>query len=338
MNQSVFVPNQLTQVKMTSALGQWQKRLGGLLAAQLILAGAIFAWQEARQPDVHSEPLMAVKQNEVDKLVITEGQNSVTLQKVNGQWQLPQVQQLPVDEQKLTGLLDKLANTQLTWPVATTGSSHERFEVSEQKFQRKINAYKADQSVVEFYLGTSPSFKKVHLRKQGDKTVYAVGLSAFDFYSTAPNWLKKDLLALADVQTINGSDFSLRKTANGWSLEGSNDSVDKNKADDLAAAFAKLAVLEPADNLPNGEPRNLTVTAAGQPYQFTLVKADNQYFIRRGDKPQVFKISQADYDRLTKPVKNDLLAKPTTTGANLDPVGQMLQQSTEGIFKAKPAQ
>jgi hypothetical protein len=338
MNQSVFVPNQLTPVKMASHLGVWQKRLGVLLLAQCVLLGAIFAWQEAKQPNVQPAPLMAIKQNEVDKLVIAEGQKSVTLQKINGQWQLPQLQQLPVDEAKLSSLLDKIANTQLIWPVTTSGSSHERFEVSEQKFQRKVSAFKAGEPVAEFYLGTAPSFKKIHLRKEGDKTVYAVGLSAFEFYTDAPNWLKKDLLALADVQTITASDFSLKKSANGWSLEGSSESVDKNKADELAAAFAKLAVLEPAENLPNGEPRSLKVTAAGQAYQYTLVKADNQFYIRREDKPQVFKIGQADYERMTKHVKADLLAKPNSTGANPDPVGQMLQQSTEGIFKAKPAQ
>lgn len=338
MNQSVFVPHNLTAVKIASPLGLWQKRLAALLAVQLVIAGGIFAWHKSAQPSVQSQPLMAVRQQEVDKVIIAEGQNSVTLQKVNGQWQLPQLQQLPVDETKFTALLDKITNTQLTWPVTTSGSNHERFEVSDEKFQRKISAYKADQTVAEFYLGTAPSFKKVHVRKQGDKTVYAVDLSVFEFYSTAPNWLKKELLALADVQSISGGDFSLKKAANGWSFDNTAEAVDKNKADALASAFAKLAVLEPADTLPNGELRNLSVNAAGQVYQFTFVKVDNQYFVRRADKPQAFKISQADYERITQPVKNDLLAKPAETPAKNDPVGQMLQQSTQGIFPAKPGQ
>lgn len=338
MNQSVYIPANLTEVKIASPLAQWQKRLAGLLAVQIIIAGAIFTWQHVQQPSIQTQPLLAVNQNEVDKLVIAEGQNSVTLQKVNNHWQLPQVQQLPVDEQKLTALLDKLAASQLVWPVTTTSSSHERLEVSEQKFQRKISVYKADHSVAEFYLGTSPSFKKIHLRKQGENAIYAVGLSAFDFYSSAPNWLKKDLLALSDVQSISSAEFNLQKSAKGWIFSNSSEAVEQNKADDLATAFTKLAVLEPADALPAGERRVVSVGAAGQNYQFTLVKADNQYFIQRVDRPQAFKINQADYERISKPVKSDFIAKPSAAPTNTDPVGQLLQQSTQGVFPAKPRQ
>lgn len=187
-------------------------------------------------------------------------------------------------------------------------------------------------------MGASPSFKKIHLRKQGENAIYAVGLSAFDFYSSAPNWLKKDLLALSDVQSISSSEFNLQKSAKGWIFSNSSEPVEQNKADDLATAFTKLAVLEPADALPAGERHVVSLGAAGQNYQFTLVKADNQYFIQRADRPQAFKINQADYERISKPVKSDFIAKPAATPTNTDPVGQLLQQSTQGVFPAKPRQ
>jgi len=60
------------------------------------------------------------------------------------------------------GLIDKLEGAEAAWPVATSESSAERFEVSDAKFQRRIRFFADDAVVTELFLGTSPGFRRVH--------------------------------------------------------------------------------------------------------------------------------------------------------------------------------
>lgn len=334
MNQSVFIPEQFTEVKHSAPMGVWQKRLSILLAAQMVLIASLWGWQYSQQQPVKPQSLLTQDLSSLDKLTIADAQNSVTLQKTAGSWQLPNLQQLPADNTRIDELVKKLINAQLTLPVTTSPNSHPRFDVSADKFQRKITLFQGDKTVAEIFLGTSPSFKKVHVRKQGDNLVYAINMQAFDWDTSANAWLKKDLLALKDITAVSTSNYSLKKTADGWSLDGANN-ADKNKAEELTNSLAQLKVQEAAQTLPKGETHNLAITTASGQHQYTLVKAENQYWLKRDDNAAVFKISQADFERITQVSKTDLTAKPAAP-TTADPVNQLLKQSTQGIFVSPP--
>lgn len=333
MNQWVNFPKSAVEVSNTeikqSPLNNLQKRLTVLLFVQLLLVIGIFAWNQNRQSVPDAQPLLSATDFESDKIVIRDANASVTLQKVNGLWQLPDLKQLPVDEQKLRDLLDKLKGTKLTWPVTTSATSHERFDVSEKKFQRHVEFYKGDQKAVDLFLGTSPGFKKIHLRKQGDDSVYAVQLSSFEFATGNNDWLKKDLLAFKDAQQITAADFALRKNNNNWEFVNSSDKVDSVKANELANAFANLQIMELANEMPAGDKKTFTLNPGG--YQYDFVSANNNYFVSRSDKSSVFKLSQFEFDKIVKPTKLELTAK-ADTATNTDPINSVIQQATQGLL------
>ncbi len=335
MNQSVTFPVNVTEVKANS-LQVWKKRLIALLLLQVLLVAGIFAWHHSNQPEAEAQPLLAVNADEVDKLVISDANSTVTLQKAKGVWQLPGMQQLPADNQKLTDLFDKLKGTRLTWPVATTPASHERFEVSDKKFQRRIEIYKGDKKTDELLLGTSPGFKKVHLRRQGADEVFAVQLNSFEFAVAANDWLKKDLLAVADPQSITAASYSLHKKGDNWEFTEGSEKADSTKVEELRNAFNSLQITEVASNLPEGEKHSFTVKGSNGEYQYEFVKADNNYFVKRNDKPQVFKLSQYEYERIVKPTRAELTAKAGTAEQSADPLNNIANQALQGVLEKKP--
>jgi hypothetical protein len=186
MNQSVTIDVTKAQEQLAapaSPLKLWQRRLTILFIVQVLLILGVFAYQENSRVQVDAQPLLAIKSADIDRMVIQDASNKVTLQKTGSHWQLPDLHQLPVDKQKLDEILQKLDGTKLTWPVTTTASSHERFEVSGTKFQRRIELFQGDAKKADLWLGSTPGFKKIHLRREGENQVYAVELTAFDFAS-----------------------------------------------------------------------------------------------------------------------------------------------------------
>src|SRR5690606_36704290 len=112
--------------------------LAGLLSAQIVLAGVLFFYKEESMPQASNEPLLSFESAAIDKLVIADAENTVTLQKSGDQWRLPDLHESPVVDPKVPELLYKLQAVLELWPVVTTTTSHECFEVGVRKFQRKL--------------------------------------------------------------------------------------------------------------------------------------------------------------------------------------------------------
>lgn len=317
-----------------SPLLYWRKKLSLLLVVQILLVIAVFAWQQNSKPQREAQPLLMASVEDADKIIIRDATSSVTLQKANGTWQLPDLQNLPLDAQKLNELLDKLKGVKLTWPVATSSNSHERFEVGDSKFQRQIEWYQGDKKLEGFLLGSSPGFKKIHLRKQGDDSVYTVQLNSFEFATGNNDWLKKDLLALKEVQQIAGGDYSVQKNGDTWGFVAGQEKLDMAKVSDLVNAFSSLQVMELATEFPQGEKQAFNLKAAGIDYQFEFVTANNSYFVKRSDMAHAFKLSQYEYERIVKPAKADLIAKEQGSNAAADPINHAVDQATKGLLNS----
>ncbi|MFA0040120.1 hypothetical protein AB4423_25970 [Vibrio chagasii] len=73
-----------------------------------------------------------------------------------------------------------------------------------------IALYSKGGKVNELYVGTSPCFKRSHIRQEDDD-VYALELSAYEASAKDSGWLDKSLLALPSVKRIKGEDFELSK-------------------------------------------------------------------------------------------------------------------------------
>jgi hypothetical protein len=193
MTDSRFILTGLLLLQLGLALGLYWHRLepdaGDLTPVPLLDAGARVA--ELRISDMQQEALLVLK---------------------DGQWRLPALADLPADGAKVEAALARLKRTATGWPVTTTAASHQRFEVAPDNYQRRL-VLSAGGRPVELFLGTSPGFRKVHLRRAGEEAVYAVGLSAYELPADDNDWLDKEGLASESVDRIDGPDFTLVKQA-----------------------------------------------------------------------------------------------------------------------------
>ncbi|HEY0893321.1 MAG TPA: DUF4340 domain-containing protein [Cellvibrio sp.] len=321
MNQSVTIDVSKAQEQLSasaSPLKLWQRRLTILFVAQVLLILGVFAYLENSRVQVDAQPLLAIKSVDVDRVVIQDASNKVTLQKNGSQWQLPELHQLPVDRQKLDEILQKLDGTKLTWPVTTTPSSHERFEVTSNKFQRRIELFQGDTKKADLWLGSTPGFKKIHLRREGEDQVYTVELTAFEFATASNDWLQSDLLAVKDVNSIKAADYELQKVGDAWNFSGvnqisSSEKANASKATELANAFSSLQVQEVVSLAPQGETIKVSVKSAAGEFHYEFTKAGSDYFVKRSDRDLYFKLSQNEFERIANVKKVSLLASESAS-------------------------
>lgn len=278
--------------------------LSALLAGQLVLAGALlwFGYQNEFSDEVTT--LFAAGTN-INKVEISDGEASIVIAKVDDQWQIPSQQNLPANTTKAVGIIEDVAGLEFVWPVSTTTSSHTRFEVEDDKYQREVKMYAGDELAAHFYIGTSPGFRKVHVRQADQDDVYAVELNSFDFPTAVDDWLDTKMLTVANTDHIKAPDFAITKKDDLWQLdpdatqgEGQTPQINADKANQLAIAFSNFSVQGLAEAAPEGEPISFEVKAGDTTFGFDFIQQEEDYFVRRDDRDLVFTLSKYDYERI----------------------------------------
>lgn len=287
--------------------------LAALLAVQLVAAGVLLSGHRSAGEDGAPMPLLAGGGTGVDRIVITDGDDTATLVRAATGWELPDLGHMPANDAGVTAAIDRFAAIETDWPVAATASSHGRFQVAADNFQRRVQLFRGDETAADFYLGTSPGFRQVHLRRAGEDAVYVVELSVYDLPAGNGGWLDKALLAVGDPVAIEGPDYVIRQSPEGdWQFAdvqqdgdgAAGETLDAGQARQLVAALAALRVLDVAeDGFPaSGEagsgPFVLVVESADGPRKFRFQVHDDHYYVERDDRDAVFTLSQYDYDRI----------------------------------------
>ena len=191
--------------------------LAGIFAVQLVLAVVLFN-VDGEDSTTANAPLLAVDTAQVDKLEITSGEESLQLLKKDNQWQLGDG--LPAAQNKVGDLLKELGGLRGDWPVATTADAAKRFEVSDEKFKRKIRLLSGDKELVVLYMGTSPSFKQAHLRKGGSDAIYAARIDEFALGTNRDSWLDPGLMRpQGDILALQIGEHKVAKADGKWPSE-----------------------------------------------------------------------------------------------------------------------
>lgn len=291
---------------------QLNYKLAGLLLLQLIAAAAIYLFTQQDASQNTRESLLSLSKAKIDKLEISGDEQTVVLQKQNDQWILPELHDLPVNSVKLNTVLDNLNALQTGWPIATTKGSHQRFKVTEDNYQRRIKLFQDNQVVADFFLGTSPGFRKVHLRKNDEDEVYSMELNTYDFPTKNNDWLNRKLLAVNNIKTIEGSDFKLRQGDSQWLFAEDNaNTVDEDKAKRLMQAFNGLTVSDVVNEKPELSDSQKTVYTVENERQFTFTffNKESNYYVKRDDKEQLFTLTKYEFERFTNHTKEALTLK-----------------------------
>lgn len=275
-----------------------------VLVAQFGLAAALY-W--AGTSDVkEAEPLFAALER-VDKLLIRDADQNTTLVRRKGEWVIEQLGNLPVDSARITEALDKLEDVSLGFPVTTTSSAHERFEVADDDHQRHLQLYAGNDKLGSVFLGSSPGFRLLHLRREGEDEVYAVEMNVYDFPFDQEQWLDKQLLALDSITRIEGEDYTLQLTDEQWTLASGED-VDSEKVEGLVSAIGSLRINGTGEPLSGEELKEfeVKVTRDGEPVVFKFQSAGADYRVSRSDLEFVFDLSQYEFGRIAELSLDDI--------------------------------
>jgi hypothetical protein len=262
--------------------------LAGIFCLQLLALAVVSYFDATESAAEHSELFLSFAVDSVDKVAISGADGEVALRKVADGWMVGD--ELPADGAKIAEVLEKLGSLRLTWPVATSPGTQDRFEVAADNHQRFVQLYQGDSAVAEVYLGSSPGYRRVHARQAESNDIYSLDFATFEVPTAANDWLDKALLGAAGpITEISRSDlWTLVKTDAEWVL---NDPVadvsvaaDQSAANALAERLANLRVLAVADPDAGAEPEEsariqITDSAGAYELQFLHDSAADEYVV-----------------------------------------------------------
>lgn len=264
--------------------------LAVLLAAQVLLLAGLSL---GRGGPEKGSSLVALDTGSVTRLEITDGEGAtVELDKTADGWQLNG--ELQADSGKVGELLDKFAGFTNLWPVATTSGSQSRFEVSEDKFQRRLDIETADGGKDVIYLGTSPGYRRVHARNADSDEVFSIEFANYEVPTTPGEWIDKTQLQGDDVTSVGLDDtWRLEKSDDLWLLDG--EPANQDAANALVERIAKLRLIGvfEGDEAALGEPRVIRVEDAQGTHELTFRhdEDNDEYVVNSSRRPGNFTVA-----------------------------------------------
>lgn len=178
---------------------RWINILVGLLAVQ----AALFFFLNYKEnlwesKTVVEEKLLSLEFDKLDKVTIEASDKSVLeLAKKDGVWVIPKLFDFPIWPEKIQKSLKHLTEvTHSSWAHGKTKASAKQFEVTEDKFERRIMFYVGDEVKSILYLGGSPGYKKVYTRVEGHDETYSIEFNAMDMPTDPVEWSDRDIYKL----------------------------------------------------------------------------------------------------------------------------------------------
>lgn len=258
-----------------------QLLLTALVVVQVLIVLAI--WLVGLQGPRDPEPFLQFDAATVNRLTVASSEESITLTRQAEEWRLPDGN--PADERKIDRVLERLADVQGDWPVASSESTARRFEVTKDAFQKQISVFSDDEVLADVYVGTSPSFRLVHARSVDGGPVYSIEFANHDAGTTPNSWLDKSLLrpegSIIGLELVDS--FVLTKKDDLWTVEDETE-VDQSKVGDYVDRFESLSVFELSDiDISETQPTGQIVLTDDEG-QYTLtvyfVEASDDWLVR----------------------------------------------------------
>ncbi len=310
---------------------KWFFILGGLLAAQLVLAVVLNLTGEDFGTLQAEQKLLSFNEQAVDGLRIEDGTDSVVLKKQDGRWLLPEIGNFPASQANVQRLLNKLAALQRGWPVAQTRSAARRFTVDEDRFERKLVLIADDDTETTLFVGASRGFRKVYVRPGDGNEVFAVEFNTWEANATDDDWIDKEILTLEenDVARIEMPGFILQRE-DGMLQVADLGEREQTNGEASSALLGKLAGLriqsllgteakpEYRQDEPTLEVEMTRNDGEVLSYRFSQPEDASYYVLKRSDLDVYFKV--AEYTVI--PVKDstrEKLVQPRTEEASSEP-------------------
>ena len=232
--------------------------LAGLLALQVLIVGGVLAWNV--RPPEEPEAFFDFDPDAITSIQVLSEEHTIDVRKVDDAWQLADGK--PADAEKVSDVLAKLVSASTGWPVATSATTAERFEVTEDSFQKRLTLHSDDDVVADAYFGTSPGYRKVHVSNVDGGPVFAIEFSNYELGSDNSSWLNKSLLRPeGSLQRLaHEGEYVLNFVDDAWVAEDGSE-LDSDTVEKIIGRFDNLNVYTISDaELPTEPTARLTWT------------------------------------------------------------------------------
>ncbi len=221
----------------------------GVLVLQVCLAVGLMVTGTDSGAFVSEQQLLGVKLDELEKITIEEkGNPPLLMSKGDGVWSLPEYFDFPVSSDKIDNIMDKLLDATVGWPVATTQSAAKRFKVAPDDFEKKVVISDSNGTTKTLYLGTSPGFKKIHAKLDGDDNIYGINFGAYELATKPNDWADQAYLKIEgeEITEIEMGDVALTRDGEIFQVKSlkDNEQTNASKTSSLHSKLANLSFLE----------------------------------------------------------------------------------------------
>jgi len=261
-----------------------------LLVVQLALVGFIF-WPRPAS-EAQGGPLLAdFNADEVVALTISDAEgNQLVLGKSGDAWVLPEAGDFPVDGEKVTPFLEKIAAVQADRLVTQTEGSHQRLQVAADDFNRRLELTLADGTTDQLFIGSSAGAAATHVRADGQPQVYLTGeLAAWDANPEVTSWVDTLYFTVPQTATTglilenaNGT-FEFEKQGDTWTMVGLAEGETLNQ-DAVSALLNQAGTIRLTDVL--GTEERTDFGLADPLATVTLETTDDTYTLRVGARDE----------------------------------------------------
>jgi hypothetical protein len=227
-----------------------------VLAVQIALAVLVF-WPLVFPASAETAPLFgAITTKDIVTLTVQDKDGkSVELTRQGEEWVVPKAGDYPADKSKVEAFLDKIAGLKTNPLVTRTSASHQRLQVADTDYVRRVDFKSADGNTHALFIGSAPSGGSTHVRAGGQDEVYlARDLSSFDASNDVTAWINpvyltvtQDSVVSLTLQNANGT-FEFEKPVSGtWTLKGlaTGEELDADSPTSLLAPIASLRMTRP---------------------------------------------------------------------------------------------
>ncbi len=197
-----------------------------LLLLLLVLQAGLVAGVNLRGDDPGAfeadTPLLALDLESADTVTIEEMTGTpLRLARKDGAWVLPGKGDFPVSAVKFEQFAEKLLGVRRSWPVGRTRVAARQFKVAADHYERRVRFLKGKDVLGDLFLGSSPGFRKVHARLDGDDHTYAIDFNAFDAPPKAEAWYDMEILKtpVEDIARIDLGAYALKAGDDGFQVE-----------------------------------------------------------------------------------------------------------------------
>ncbi len=333
-----------------------------LLIGQLLLAGAmslIGPSLAAVRPDA---PLLDLGGRSVDRVTIEGAETErLVLARHGDTWVLPDAGEFPADGAKVERLLERLAGLKRGAPIATSSGARERFKVSDEAFERRLEVAHGEEILATLYLGTSPGVREVHISPGGDDAVYVAALGVHEASDKATDWEDKSVLQIpsADIEKVLLPGLVLQRvtspseiaepqdegTSDGargsWAAEELADSevLNQKKVETLVGKLAGLRIgsvlgtkPEPANGLDDPVLVVRLERRGGEPVEYRLGRrdSDGDYVLKSSARAEYFRLPSYTGDAIIEAAaREQLVAKESDPQARDEASSEQVESNPE---------